>query len=451
MSRGRVKTLLLTLLVVCSFLFAAQNWFGEGLWPQGQTPFVDTGFFSFIRNFFNGSGSEDSLSSYSALTDPEWITVNRQGSQKEQYYAETDAFSELNTFGDELLNALFSEAGIVSSTPMEEGAESYRAMLQTCSLCLHYRTGMPVELFGQVLSLPGSSLENIQVVDELLFLPSESSQKACTLAALDAQSNAGMLFEFTFDPERLRDMINRYTHEDSYLAYAFEINLGQESSAVPLSPMTVVSMEQTELPVLSVHTQMEPLTDTVLPLFGYNPATPKRYIEADDSQVFLERKSQLRITPDGVVEFVADTGTDGRNLAESTEMHRLLQALLNLAERIDYAAFEGENEAKLCISSDLTDLSRITMDYTCNGRWVRLSDGPAVVAELEGGNLVSYRQRLRCYQKTEETTMSVDVLSAIDELLESADGQSLNLPLDLRLYYRDTLLHPTVVAGWEAQ
>ena len=158
MSRGRVKTILLTLLVVCSFLFAAQNWFGEGLWPQGHTPFIGTGFFSFLGDLFDGGTPQANLSAYASLTDPEWIVANRQGSQKELYNTNDSAYTELNTLGKELITALFTETR--TATPIDGGADAYRGMLRTRSLCLHYRTPMPVSLLCQVLSLPDSGLEN---------------------------------------------------------------------------------------------------------------------------------------------------------------------------------------------------------------------------------------------------------------------------------------------------
>lgn len=449
MSRGRVKTILLTLLVVCSFLFAAQNWFGEGLWPQGQTPLFGAGFFSFMENMLNGNEGDTALSAYSALTDPEWIVANRQGSQKELYYTSDPAFAELNGLGDELLSYLFAESGIQSAAPIEGGEEEYRAMLRTQSLCLYYRTPIPVSLLGQILSLPEASLENIGVVQELLFLPSKSSPNNCTLAVVDAKNGNAMTFDFTFDPERLRSAIGRNTREDSYLTYAFEINLGQEDSAVPLSPMTAISMEPVTAPVLAALPLSVPIADRVLPLFGYNPSTPKRFTEADDSQVFLDRKSQLRITADGVVEFTVDAGARGLSLTESAESHAILQALLNLAESIDHAAFDGLNEAQLYITSDLTDLSTVTMDYVCSGRPVRLPDGPAVTAQFDAGQLVAYRQQVRQYQITAETTTSPDVLSAIDALLETTAPDAVTTPLDLRLLYRDKKDGATVTAAWE--
>lgn len=449
MSRGRVKTILLTLLVICSFLFAAQNWFGEGLWPQGQTPFVEAGFFSFLGNLFDGGEEQVTLSAYAALTDPEWIVANRQGSQKELYTSADPSYADLNGLGEELLSALFS--GTRTATPIEGGQEAYRAMLRTQSLCLHYRTPMPIPLLCRVLSLPESALENIQVVEELLFLPSESSATACTLAAIDAQTGNAMTFDFPFAPDRLRSAIERNTREDSYLTYAFEINLGQENTAAPLSPMTAISMEPVVTPILSVSPLQTSVTESVLPLFGYNPQTPKRYTEADDSQVFLDRKSQLRIASDGAVEFVSDTDAQGLRLTESSEPHAILQALLNLAESIDHAAFDGENEGQLVITSDLTDLSTVTMDYVCAGRPIRLNDGAAVTATLSGGQLVSYRQQLRNYRKTTETATAPDVLSAIDTLLEEQTAGKVTTPITLRLVYRDTKENERISAAWEVQ
>ena len=450
MSRGRVKTILLVLLVACCFLFAAQNWFGEGLWPQGQTPFSDTGFFSFFGEFFNRDGDQPTLSAYSALSDPEWIVVNRQGSQKEQYFSADAPYAELNALGDELLSALFAEANNMVAAPIEGGAESYRGMLPTQSLCFRYRTPMPVDLLGRVLSLPNASLEGIQVVQELLFLPAENSATTCTLAVVDAKTEAAMTFRFPFDPERLRAAISRNTQEDSYLTYAFEINLGQEDTAVPLAPMTAISLDTVELPGLSASSVTAPLTETVLPLFGYNPNTPKRYTEADDSQVFLDRKSSLRIASDGGVEYHSDNETNGLRLGDSTESYALLKELLNLAERIDRAAFT-ENGAQLYITSDLTDLSVVTMDYVYGGRLVLPEEGHAVVAKLSAGQLIEYRQTLRNYQKTAETSAASDVLSAIDTLLENTPAQSVTTPMDLRLLYRDRRGAETVTAGWEVQ
>ncbi len=451
MSRGRVKTILLVLLVVCCFLFAAQNWFGEGLWPQGQTPFSNAGFFSFIGELLAGDGDQPVLSAYSALGDPEWIVVNRQGSQKEVYFSADAPYAELNTLGDALLSALFAGDSVPVAAPIEGGVEEYRGMLRTQSLCLHYRTPMPVDLLGRVLSLPKASLEGIQTVRDLLFLPSENSASMCTLAVIDAKTEAAMTFRFPFDPERLRTAISRTTREDSYLTYAFEINLGQEDTAVPLAPMTAISLDTVETPVLAASSETAPLAEKILPLFGYNPNTPKRYTEADDSQVFLDRTSSLRIASGGGVEYQSDTDTNGLRLGESTEAYALLQELLNLAERIDRAAFNDVNEAQLYITSDLTDLSVITMDYVYGGRLILMDDGHAVTAKLSAGQLTEYRQTLRNYRKTAEVSVASDVLSAIDTLLENVPAQSVTTPMDLRLLYRDRQNADLVTAGWEVQ
>ncbi len=449
MGRGRVKTILLTLLVVCSFLFAAQNWFGEGLWPQGHTPFVGTSFFSFIGRLFDDGNEQTPLSAYATLTDPEWIVANRQGSQKELYNNADVPYAELNGLGEELLAALFAETR--TATPIDGGVDGYRGMLRTQSLCLHYRTPMPVSLLCQVLSLPELALENIQVVEELLFLPSESSANACTLAVMDAKSGNAMTFDFPFASDRLRSAIERNTREDSYLTYAFEINLGQEDTAVPLSPTTAISMEPMQTPILAVTSVQQSISDAVLPLFGYNPNTPKRYTEADDSQVFLDRKSQLRLGSDGIVHFESDSDIQGLQLTEGTETHALLQALLNLAESIDHAAFDGTNQAQLVITSDLTDLSTVTMDYVCAGRPVRMDGGAAVEAKLVAGRLVSYRQQLRNYYKTQEQSSAPAVLTAIDTLLETATSNQMTTPISLRLVYRDTKQNGTMVAAWEVE
>ncbi len=449
MGRGRVKTILLTLLVICSFLFAAQNWFGEGLWPQGHTPFVGTGFFSFIGNLFDGGNEQVPLSAYQTLTDPEWIVANRQGSQKELYNTADPSYAELNGLGKEMLSALFT--GIRTAAPLDDGVEDYRSMLRTQSLCLHYRTPMPVSLLCRVLSLPDAALDNIQVVEELLFLPSESSANACTLAVLDAKNGNAMTFDFPFAPDRLKGAIERNTHADSYLTYAFEINLGQEETTVPLAPTTAISLEPIETPILSASSVTGSLGDAVLPLFGYNPHTPKRYTEADDSQVFLDRKSQLRLGSDGVISFESDSDIQGLELTESIETHALLQALLNLAESIDHAAFDGNNEAQLVITSDLTDLSTVTMDYVCAGRPIRMGEGSAVEAKLVAGRLVSYRQQLRNYQTTAEYASAPAVLNAIDTLLENATSAQMTKPISLRLVYRDTKDQTNLVALWEVQ
>lgn len=448
MSRGRVKTILLTMLVICSFLFAAQNWFGEGLWPQGQTPIAETGFFSFLDRVLNRSDQMPLLSAYSALSDPKWIVANRQGTQKELFYADAPAFSELNQQGDALFAALFQEGAIRSSSVLEGGEAAYRDLLRIQSLRFRFRTAMPVDLFCKIQSLPESHLENIQVFRELLFLPGETAPNTCVLAVVDDTSKIAMTFKFDFDPDHLRTVISKNVREDAYLAYAFEIHLGQENSGATLSPMTALSMDQVTTPVLGVSTLEKPISDMVLPLFQYNPNTPKRYTEADDSQVFLDRRSQLRITPKGLVDFKSDNIAQGLALGESTEAHAVLQDLLNLAESIERAAFDGTNQAQLYITSDLTDLRKVTMDYAFGGRPIRQNGGPAVVAEFEAGQLVSYRQQLRKYSKTGETATASDVLTAIDALFENPTSQTKDAPLDIRLFYQDTLASNKLSASW---
>lgn len=191
-----------------------------------------------------------------------------------------------------------------------------------------------------------------------------------------------------------------------------------------LNAASALVWEGRQSTALKAQNPLEQTTDSaalrILESFSFNSATLSQYPDTDGTLVYMENFRTLRIHPDGVVEFEtsqSDKGIALSSLLSTTEsqfsFYQMIQASNRFLYQLDAELFGGAGAdiryAGMAYQPD-QNCWRLYFDYVCDGFPIYQSgtgQTNALSVDLEDGYLVRATLLARSYERTDETVQSM--------------------------------------------
>lgn len=446
MSKARLKSILLVGLIFSSIVLTCYMWFSEKLWPGGYNFFASMPF-SFGREQVQSTLTKESLS------DPQRIVVTNVGNRS-VYAPDTDEGAAVVQTVKEILKATLSSA---ESMPAIE--EEWNGALKSKSMHVVYPVAYDGRLFANILGVQQNN-PAIKTAKEFVISTGDIVSSDIGVYSRDALTGEIVKIPVKWDKEQLEtqieqtamDSIGNYSysfelHFDDHVLDPTKVELQQQDGTAAAQQPAYLESDVLIMPLRSTGRmikEINPLFDNeynrgmiedVLRQFGFNTIGARKYMESDNSIVYVENYGTLKFHSNGLIEYKAVNPEKGISLngATSGASYGSILACVDFVNTLWNRALPGQR-LNLNISSDVVDVrSRdftLTMDYYAEGTAVCMeipmnnaheAMHHAVEIQVMDNRMVSYRQVMTYFEPTEETVRMGSAIDALDSLF--ADNQ----------------------------
>ena len=446
MKKHNLKTYILIALIISSVTLTGKIWFDEKLWPEGYNFFaVITDNFSFKKNNFVSSLTKETISF------PQKIVVNNI-EKRSVYVADSQSFSEIIPDVKELLRLALEkpETEIIPE-------EYWVAALKTRSLHVVYPVAYDSKLFLNILGSYHST-ENSIPVREFIIADDHSDTDLVSVYIRNFNTNEVSRASIQWGRNavsqkgnfvnRLDEIISLYAIDSiGNLSYSSELNFDKEDDATGTKQKLIIESNVliqlnkklnhrvNELNSLYDGTFNTDLVDGLLRHFNYNVSGAKKYVEHDNSMVYVENYSTMKFHPDGLVEYKAVDASKGVDLKAGNDFYQSLLGCVDFINVMWGNVFPSE-PLNINISSNIIDTKTntfvLTMDYFADGVEVNINlpvttshpgINHGIEIEVVNGKIVSYRQMMVLFESSSSSTDSMSAIEALDKLMAGTNMQ----------------------------
>ncbi len=433
--KEKFKSFVLIVLVILNLILGSQVLSTKKLWSDdGYNFFISLSNFklSDIWDRITNSFKNNTLNE-SHLDAPELIIVNT-GDQttRRSFNASDDEFMNLSEISSAFLNDAFSGKKQYDKVSTDE----FYTALTAKSVYLRYPTEYDSSLFSYLLGTGDTA-----VADQISSIRNIVISTNGYIYIEDSESRDIFRYKSLLDTENLTLAIDEcaenITGNAPVINYAFDLGFDKAfaTQKTVLSPMIPIYSESfsvetvySENPLKSSGGINEATVSEILPLFGMNPNSLRRYTEVDGTLVFVENSSTLKISESGYLEYKATTKEDGVSLRKNTSSkYDIVASLGSFVDNINLAS--GSN-ATIKISSKLTakeldsGIFSVSLDYIVNGIPVVFkSNDVAISMTVTDGRITEYRQHLMEFKKSGENSEVQNYITALDEAIVKFENQ----------------------------
>lgn len=429
MKRIHLKDAVLVLLILCSVILALNTWTDSKWW--GEYDIIST-----IKEKF---GLTDEYSEFGSLSReklarPYRIVVNNSA-KRSVYFQDSSGFEEI--FAN--IKPVFESA--LSGDRQESATESewYQA-LKTKSLYVTYPVKYHISVISDIFEIKEPKLK-INSMDSFVIYADNSSDGFLTVIIKDS-SDVYKKCYVTYDVENFKTLLDTNAKSSvGSLPYSFELNFDKAGDSkqkvligsevlLSINPTSYTGLTRNIATVTADGNYNNQVIDNVLKGFGYNSSSIRKYIDNDDV-VYVENYGTVRINKSGYIEYKAITGDKGIDLGVSNPKNliEVYTASLRFVSQFHQTVMP-DKEMNVRVSSDVVDMQntgafKITLDYYSDGYAIRddvyvaredRTMTNAIELSVLSGKVVSYRQILRSYEKTQEKIYNLSTIEAVDVL-----------------------------------
>lgn len=435
MNKERIKNLLLVFLIAMNFILGSRILFERKLWPSGYNFFSNlelTSIYHSVKGFF----SNDTVYK-SRFLSPEKIMINTGDQTTRLSLNSADA--EFDSILEEAYMVLQKALSDDTITINQISREEFYSALNQGSVYLEYSADYKAEIFARLIGT--TYQKTTKISNTFSDVAISYSPKTCVYIA-DIENSIFYKMNANKSSENLvikiGECIEKRQGVHPIINYSFDLRFDQPfgSQKTTLNPLIQVYSETEEYPVITSKNPVsdETVLNNILKVFQMNPNTISRYTQAGGTSVFVENNATLKIDKDGYLEYEKTIISQ-----EINDEYSVLTTVATLADGVNKAI---KNDSAMSISKAPDSLNgTISLDYTAGGlRIIPDSDklSNAVVAVIENGQLISYKQLLRNYELTNKKTKPMEFLQALDEAI-SEYSKSMNEININKMYigYRD--------------
>lgn len=480
--REKVKTLILSLLIISSLVLSVSTWVYEKLWPTGYSFFSNFSDIPVISALF---GSTDNYSiPVDNLSKPGKIVVTN-GEIRSVYYNSDSSFAGLHSVTRDFLVSVLTNEDIVIRRAAVSPDEWYDVLrndelLDTKSIYAEFSLSYTPDLFAQIMGVQHTWVTQPAAVRDFIIAPLGNDGQDMLLYARDA--NNDLVYKHYVVYDKKADIINaisEYTsNESGNFIFSFEQNLdgssegigGEIQQKVFVDSLVLLSPESTETDIITAENPID-TSDTqalneLLSCFGYAPNSLRHYTAADETEYFVENYGSLRIYPSGIIEYTALDTSKAYDLFEDDNTTRSLYETLNRAIEFSESVWNTvmpDTEFNALVTSDLVENNAapgeytFTLDYYFEGTPITV-DAPdmknAVIIEVKNGRITSYRHLIRRFTQTGESVQNISMVDALDILystLSAQESEEATVVTELFLSYVEDSNQSQKTAVWCAK
>lgn len=409
--KERIKTILLTCLVISSLVLSVNIWYEKELWSMDYSSFVYS-----LKNFFTGK-QEGPFSDTEELMElcqysPEFVSFT-YGSQKMIVYNASPGFVEAHSTASQILASLQKEGNLVSITD-----EEYLNLYKTNSMMLKfpYEIGLKEFLkqedaFFDAVKEPSVSTLVVGIDNSQTNYLSFRDQKTGHAYRMPVKTNA--------DTQAIATKISENAQNDSF---AFELNFDQkqdDAQRILFNRFVAITLGETALrPLKAEPVYYSSAYDGVFKAFRIVKNSARTYRDKENTIHFIENRSTLKIFEKGAFRFEATDRESGIALTGREETEAVTE-FVNLL----YRNIAPQSDAFLVLTAKETRGNKTAYQFhyqTQNGA-LYSDEGASVTVLTENGVIMEYEQNLYLISLAggEETTTGV--IEAYDSLYNLSD------------------------------
>ncbi|MBE7030235.1 MAG: hypothetical protein E7409_02275 [Ruminococcaceae bacterium] len=401
-----------------------------------------------------------------SVSYPKRITVSNIETEKRSVYMpDSSRATELTAQVKEILrNALVSD-----NVTVAEDSAQWENALQSKSIYVEYPVAFDTAIFASILELELSPTPAAKLVREFIISGADTVSSAVTVYVRDAGTGQVYVAPVRYDKQQLISMIDTYA-TDSIGDHRFSVELkfndagggindGQVQQSVVLSPNVLLALREQPYPMVKEtnllfdHEYKEELVQNILIAFGFNTSGIRRYVESDNSLVYVENYGTIKLHENGWMEYRALDAEKGFALsAESgaTQYDSFISAI-DFVNSLWEEAVPGI-PLNLNLSSNVTDEKNkafsVYLDYSAGGAKISDPVSHAIEIQIVNNRIVSYKQKFAYFETTDEMARYSTAIDAINLLLsqQRPDVTQINDIFMVYDFSGSTLWRPTWAA-----
>lgn len=419
----RFKSILLVLLVISSIVLTVNKWFDEKLWPEGYN------FFSHVKNGFATEGNDtDIFSPNEEVLKPAKIIVNNSGNHN-LYTKSSDEYQSItNEIKSLLTKYVSSEDGVVVSE--QEWNDCLKAKSCYFSYPVIYDYGF---LKSQLLNK--YTIDTKYCKEFIISLDSRVSS-VLYIYSKDAVTNEISKKSISHDSTKIKSLIENVSeNENNFYSYELKFDMqtdGSVNQPIIIDSDVLISVTPKKLPAIketnvfnNINTNQNMQSD-VLSAFGFNTSSIRRYVESDNSMVFVENYATLKLGSDGLLDYKSIENSMGIKI-DGNSSYESINSCITFVNTLNSKLFSGK-EMYYEISSDVCDINSKTytlkFDYYIHDNMIVVPKDSypidhSVIVEVVSGKIVSYKQICKEYSLSGDYIDFSSAIEAIDVLYSS--------------------------------
>ncbi|MGE4284152.1 MAG: hypothetical protein AB7G87_10575 [Clostridia bacterium] len=457
MKRDKIKTLILVLLVANSLFLTSQIWFSKELWSQDYNFFAnwrDNIVIDSIRQVMPWMAKEgqENIRLQDNSYMPQRIVVN-YGNNRAIHVNGNNIYNDYLEEVSKMLEMLFKGEQELRYRQIESKDEWLDALKQK-SIYIDLRAPYRTRHIGQFFGLKETPLSNhLKELKELIILPGEPTSGDIICYIKNNQDGSVFKYYLKYDKSNIHQLLQKYASSVS-ASYRFSFELGfdkKQNSKLQVDSFVLFPFSKQQASALKGTNPIDMENDIkdILRVFKYSTNNLRKYTELDDTVVYVENDSTLKIHPNGLIEYDAIQEDKGLLLSRflSSEENALppfrqsvgmAVNLMNSIQGADYIQLSSATE-----DSSKPGSYKFTFNYFYEGLPVRMKLdniklNDAVSVEIINGRLKSYHHYVRSYQPVKNVGIDAPVPYVLDNIFKLINNSQNEIKItDLFLDYEE--------------
>lgn len=419
----RLKSILLIILVISSIVLTANKWYSKELWPEGYS------FFSNVKNYFSGNKKNETstFNPNEEVLNPAKIIINNLNN----HILFTKSSENYNTICPEIkeiLNICFK-----SKSSSVSDIKEWNDHLQSKSCYFSYPVMYDSSYFASQLSQKYSG--KIDHFKEFIITNDQRLPSVMYVYIKDAKTDAIEKIKINYESTSINFLLDKSeitSNDINY--YSFELNFDTNTDEsveehviidhdvlINIAEKKANAINETNL-FSNIASNIN-LYSNILPYFNYNTSNIRKYVESDNSIVFVENYGTLKLHSNGKLEYLSIDEGKGIDL-NADSINDCLNSCITFANDIT-SLMNNDNSMYFEISSDIHDISSktftLTFDYYIYDNKIIIPNDlytqkNAIEIKVVNGKIVSYNQIFVSFAPSQEFISCGSAIDAIDQL-----------------------------------
>lgn len=432
MSIERIKTLILTLLILICITLGVQVWFEEKLWSEDYNFF--SVIFENITSLFKDEKASTNINVTGALDSifsPRNAVLSYSDGRVTVDFTDEKSKELRNTLNSVIRSSITQNASLTSE-------ENWQSALTSQSIFADFSVPVSFNAMGDFLGVKNTvtsftSFDKIAVVTNSVSPTGEiqvyfcnSGENKYLVSTIDANDN-------------LNNVYNSYSNKEKHnIAYAFELNLDKKLNEdthqkiifdsyvrLNLDPVNLNIIENEHMDVLN-----EEIAKNLMKVFNMNYKSSKKYTQSDTTTLYVDSNCTLTLHPNGIIEYEA---LEGKGFKVS-EDYSLSSSAAGGAKLLDdlFSCLKISENTRIFINSPLVEDEKETytfdFDYLYDSTPI-YSNVHGCTINIKDGRITYLKANIKNYNLVSEGKESnpLDVLDIIYETMGEREIKINNL------------------------
>ncbi len=421
------KNITLVTLIFISVLLFSKIWFGEYL--------------IYNKDILLGGRQEVQMMAVEGIIMPKRIVIT--GNDKRCCILKgTEEYNKCYSVIKEFFGMFADEAAKFEPADPSE----WKAALKSKSVLLDYGSVCSSSVLSKItMQLPEGEIR------EIVIAPGNSVVSKPLVYIKNAAGDDIYKTELSTGYGGVNGLVETYLSNENVnnLPFAFELGFDRVrtvndelSQNTLLDSNIIIGLKETAVPEINVLKSgkisgaEQKTVDELLSMFDFNPPSTGRYIEKDDTYVFVDSKATLKIHSQGYIEYSAERGgiplTDS-NTDEKNTVSRSVETMYSLVRGISKIFNLPEQQIQIYsdITKSITGDATVYMDYYFNGIPVIINSGDKaehiISFKVKNGMITGFKQYLYGFENSGAETVVTSMVSAINRLNEKFENTSMTV------------------------